>query len=915
MLFSLKNLTKSSSCCYRTKSLGLLSAIESISLPFSTASSSVATIPPKDIIVSFKQWFKSGHNLFLHQIFQILKATDDADRFRDSSYDVSFHHRADLALSHLDLRLTEALVLEVLRHGSEKEQDVLSCLKFFDWVGRQRSFRHTRATFNAIFKILSRAKLMSLMHDFLSSFSSNRYDHSVRFHDTLVIGYAVSGKPELALQLFGKMRFQGLDLDNFGYHVLLNSLVEENCFDAVHVIAQQIALKGFENDVTHSVMLKWLCKQNRLDEAEEYLRRLVSQGKANGSQVGVLVRALCQQKNFKHAAKLMNEFHDLEVVLMGRAYAVWIGDLAKAGRLDQALEFLLSKQSLEGYVPDVCRYNILISELLREARLEEVCDLILEMKEREVSPDTVTMNVVLCFFCKVGLLDIAVELYNSRSEFGLTPNSMAYNYLINTFCGNGSADEAYKMLECSLDQGYFPGRKTFSILADALCREGKLDKMKQLVLFALERNLMPSGSTYDKFIATLCRTNRVDDAYLIYEQLIRISEASLVCRESTYVSLINSFCMVNKGEIAARLLIEMQQHGHLPNHKVFRDVICSLCNTENPDNQFMTLLEMQLSCQKGTTRIYNYFIYGAGHARRPDLARKVLQMMQQSGIVANLRTDVLMLHSYLKKEKYLDALNYFNDLRQRRNLGRRLYSLMIMGMSKARKPDFALALLEEMREKGIVPSNNCYEFLIQSLCWNNEYDTAVSLINDLEKVGRQITSFIGNILLLNSLKSQELYKAWVRLRDLQIGISDNSILGLLIGAFSGRIWVSQQIENLEELINVSDDEDGGERDNFAVLSAAVVAAAARSTLGPPSLQSLFENIPDAAITQISSPGDDSEGKTVDKSSRSWKLKHDDAGQDVFDAVDELIEILALAMNRQQSTWSTFTILFSPSLDY
>ncbi|KAL6146363.1 hypothetical protein ACLB2K_057043 [Fragaria x ananassa] len=157
MLFSLKNLAKSSSCYYRTKSLGLVSGIDSTSLPFSTASSSVATIPSKDIVVSFKQWFKSGHNLFLHQIFQILKATDDADRFRDSSYDVSFHHRADLALSHLDLRLTKALVLEVLRYGSEKEQDVLSCLKFFDWVGRQRSFRHTRATFNAIFKILSRA--------------------------------------------------------------------------------------------------------------------------------------------------------------------------------------------------------------------------------------------------------------------------------------------------------------------------------------------------------------------------------------------------------------------------------------------------------------------------------------------------------------------------------------------------------------------------------------------------------------------------------------------------------------------------------------------------------------------------------------------------------------------------------------
>ncbi|XP_062018446.1 pentatricopeptide repeat-containing protein At1g71210, mitochondrial [Rosa rugosa] len=799
MLFSLKNLAKSSS--HRTKSLGILTGIDSTSIPFTTTAATTTTttclIPAKDIVLSFKQWFKSGNRLLLHQIFQILKATSDSDHF-------NHHHQlssADLALSHLDLHLSEALVLEVLRYGHEHEHDVLSCLKFFDWVGRQNRFYHTRATFNAIFKILSRAKLMSLMLDFLANFRRHKFDdHGVRFHDTLVMGYAVSGKPEVALQLFGRMRFQGLDLDAFGYHVLLNALVEEKCFDAVEVVANQISMRGFENEITHSVMLKWFCKRNLLDEAEGYLRRLVTEGKANGSAVGVLVRALCQHKMFERAIKLMDEFRDLGVVSMESAYAVWIGDLAQAGRLDQALEFLQSKKSLEGYVPDVFRYNILIGKLLREVRLEEVCDLMLEMKEREISPDTVTMNAALCFFCKVGMLDIAIELYDSRSEFGLTPNSMSYNYLINTFCGDGSVDEAYGVLKSSLDQGYFPGRKTFSILADALCREGKLDKMKELVIFALERNLMPSGSTYDKFITTLCKTRRVEDGYLIHEELNRISE---VRRESTYINLIEGFCKLNKGDIAARLLIEMQVHGHSPTHKLFRDVICSLCDTGNPvntDQQFFTLLEMQLSCREPTCRIYNFFIYGAGHAKRPDLASKVLEMMQRSGIEPNLSSDVLMLQSYLKSERYSDALNYFNDLRHRRKIRRRLYSAMITGMCKAKKADIALNLLREMRENGMVPSDDCYEFLIQLLCWNKEYDIAVILIKDLEKVGRHITSFIGNILLLHSLKSQELYQAWVRLREVQIEISDNSILGLLIGAFSGRIWVSQQIENLEEVI-------------------------------------------------------------------------------------------------------------------
>ncbi|KAK9943752.1 hypothetical protein M0R45_009350 [Rubus argutus] len=86
---------------------------------------------------------------------------------------------------------------------------------------------------------------------------------------------------------------------------------------------------------------------------------------------------------------------------------------------------------------------------------------------------------------------------------------------------------------------------------------------------------------------------------------------------------------------------------------------------------------------------------------------------------------------------------------------------------------------------------------------------------------------------------------------------------------------------------VSDDEDDGEHDNYLVLCAAVVAAAARSTMRPPSLQTLLEDIPEAAaIPHTSSSGGDSEGKikSADKSSRSQKLKHD-----VIEAVNELIQ--------------------------
>jgi len=60
----------------------------------------------------------------------------------------------------------------------------------------------------------------------------------------------------------------------------------------------------------------------------------------------------------------------------------------------------------------------------------------------------------------------------------------------------------------------------------------------------------------------------------------------------------------------------------------------------------------------------------------------------------------------------------------------------------------------------------------------------------------------------------------------------------------------------------SDDEDDVERDDHPALSAAAVAAAARSTLRPPSLQTLLEDVTDsAAVPATPSSTGDSDGKS------------------------------------------------------
>ncbi|KAL0346769.1 UNVERIFIED_CONTAM: Pentatricopeptide repeat-containing protein, mitochondrial [Sesamum calycinum] len=648
-----------------------------------TSNGSLSEIHHEDLVYYFREWFMSRKKPLFDRIFEILRTQDDS----------SF----DSALSRFNLGLSESLVLDVLNY---EKKDVLSCLKFFDWAGRQPGFHHTRATFNCIFRILSKAKLMNLMLDFLQNYMKQRYVHKVRYYNVLVIGYAAAGKSETALGLFGRMRFQGVDLDAFAYHVLMNSLVEEGYFDVVETVAKEIRIRGFQNEVTHSIMMKSFYKQKELERGEEYLRGLVEDNGAqlSGIAVATFVAALCKDNQFERAALLIEEFRRMGLVSMEHAYGVWIRDLVKAGKLDCVLEFLKDKQAVEDYVPDVFRYNTLICRLLRENRLEEVHDLLVDMKQKKILPDDVTMNAVLCFLCKAGMMDIAMDLYNSRIEFGLSVNCMAYNYLINTLLGI----------------------------------EGKFDKMKELVIFMLDQNIMLNNFTYDKFISALCRASKVEE--------------------------------------------------------------------DNPEKQFFGLLEMQLARSKSSTSIvYNFFIDGAGHARKPELAMQVYEMMRRSGLVPSFNSDILLLQSYLKSERIAQALQLFRDLSTRWRK-RKLWQTMVVGLCKVKQPEHASQMLEDMKTNRRTPSIECYEELIKLYCTLGQYQKAVDLVNEMTQIGRPVSSFIGNVFLLHALKSRKLYYAWVSLSQKQNLTPASWMLGHLVGVFSGCLEGNHDDDEVEKLV-------------------------------------------------------------------------------------------------------------------
>ncbi|KAF8079849.1 hypothetical protein N665_0996s0006 [Sinapis alba] len=768
------------------------STSDAFSSPSNFSSYTKPPIAAGDILIrEVKDWFKrdvqpQSHQL-INRICDILKSpSSDGD-------DRAFYHQ----LTALRLRLTEKFVLDVLNHT---RYDLHSCLKFFDWAAHQPSFHHTRATFHAIFKILRSANHFRLIIEFLDgSDGFEGYRHSLRLCDALVIGYAVAGRTDVALQHFGHMRFRGLDLDTFGYHVLLNALVEEKCFDTVDVIFDQISARGFVCAVTHSILVKKLCKQGELDAAEAYLRGLLPDDPAGcGAGLGILVDSLCSQEKFQKATKLLDDIKVVGTVPMDRAYSIWIKALIGAGFLNNIEGFLQQISPLEGCEIEVVRYNSLISKLLRENNLGSVYDILTEMMVRGVLPNKKTMNAALCFFCKAGLVDEALELYRSRSEIGFAPTSMSYSYLVRTLCADRRVEQAYDVFKGAMDRGHFLGAKTFCVLANALCWNGKAEMAKELVVVASERDALPKFLGGCKIIPALCDAGKVDDAILINELFNRSGVATTF---GMFISLIYGSIRLMRGDKAAKLIVRMQEKGYTPTYSLYRNVIRCVCAMESGDRScFTTLLNYQLSRWEHKVGTYNLFIEGAGFAGNPKLARLVYDLIDRNGFTPTLDSNILMLQCYLKNEKIVDALEFFHDLREKGEVKRRLYHVMIVGLCRANRLDDAMHFLEEMKGEGRHPSIECYEVLVQKLCNRERYEEAVGLVNEFRKSGRRITSFIGNVLLYNAIKSKGVYEAWTRMRDVEEKIPEMKALGELIGVFSGRIEMEGELKRLDEVI-------------------------------------------------------------------------------------------------------------------
>lgn len=386
--------------------------------------------------------------------------------------------------------------------------------------------------------------------------------------------------------------------------------------------------------------------------------------------------------------------------------------------------------SRSGYKHTPEAYDMLVDILGRMKQMDKMKALLEEMNQYHL----VTLNTVakvMRRFAGAGKWEDAVRIFDELGTFGLEKNTESMNLLL-----------------------------------DTLCKENKVQQAREIFL-ELKSHISPDAHTFNIFIHGWCKVNRVDEAYWTIQEMKGHS-----CRPCviSYSTIIQFYChQYNFGKVY-ELLDEMQAQGCPPNVVTFTTILCSLAKSEEFEEALHIVDRMKLAGCKPDTLFYNSLIHTLGRAGFVQEAIYVFEVdMPQTGIKPNTSTYNSLIAMFCRRGQEQNALNVLKDM-EKSGLCKpdvQTYYPLLKSCFKTGKTESCLRkLLDDMVNKHHLSLDiSTYALLIHGLCRANKCEWAYTIFEEM--IGQEITPrYHTCCLLLDEVKQKNMYAAAERIEDL-----------------------------------------------------------------------------------------------------------------------------------------------------
>ncbi|XVE68518.1 hypothetical protein DITRI_Ditri09bG0074500 [Diplodiscus trichospermus] len=404
-----------------------------------------------------------------------------------------------------------------------------------------------------------------------------------------------------------------------------------------------------------------------------------------------------------------------------------------------ALSFFLYSKSLPpppSPLLSTGSYNLIIDIIGKVRQFDVVWQLILEMDQSNITPDSSTFMILIRRLIAAGLTRQAIRAYDDMGCFvtadndsdGFSQNSsFCFCFLLDTLCKYGHVKVAVEIFNKRKSE-FLVDSKMYTILISGWCKIGRIDKAERFLKEMVERGMEPNVVTYNVMLNGICRRaslhpdERFDRTIRNAEKLFdEMRQRGIEPDVTSFSIVLHVYSRAHKPELTLDKLKYMKEKGICPTVATYTSVMKCLCSCGRLEEAEKLLGEMVSDGISPSAATYNCFFKEYRGRKDVNGALNLYRKMKDDKLCElSLHTYNILLGMFMMLNRIDIVKEIWDDLKGS-TAGPDLdsYTLLINGLCEKQQWREACQLFVEMIEKGILPQKVTFETLYKGLIQSN----------------------------------------------------------------------------------------------------------------------------------------------------------------------------------------------------
>jgi pentatricopeptide repeat protein len=249
------------------------------------------------------------------------------------------------------------------------------------------------------------------------------------------------------------------------------------------------------------------------------------------------------------------------------------------------------KDRESGYEHGSISYNAMARVLGRDESMDNLWDLVREMKQKGFDVDIDTYVKTLRHLRKRGLMKDAVELYELMMDGPYKPSMLDCPVLMREISSGPlpDMDLVYRVVRKYESHGHTLTKPIYDGIHRNLTSNGQFEEAEEVVKKMKIDGYQPDNITYSQLVYGLCKANRLDDARKVLDE---VAESGCMPDLKTWTVLLQGQCTCGEFDRALECLADMVERNLLPDGDLLDILVKAMCQANKLDGAHALFVEM-----------------------------------------------------------------------------------------------------------------------------------------------------------------------------------------------------------------------------------------------------------------------------------------------------------------------------------